>query len=207
MTSLLQTFTQDISERVSKISKTSENNLSTDNDIFKNNYVFIVIIVFIGIFVLFFAFFVTTYIYFKCYRKSSNDRAIRENDRQAQYKSLDFESMVSDATVQQVNLERGRRVSESAYLSPVFVRNESYVEPQCARENETRPAKNEILRMDIFNRHDICLQTTNGESNVTPSPEDQIEHVYIEITEHELEPTNLTTVGNCANKLIDSSND
>lgn len=178
VTSLHPTFTRDISEGVSKVSVTFGNNLNKDNDIFKNNYVFFVIIVLIGIFVLFFAFFVIAYIYLKCFRKLSNSRKVMETDLQAQYKSLDFESMVSDATVHQVNLEqRGRLVSESAYLSPVFVRNESYIEPQCEHENETRRCLT------------VGQQITNKENNITASPDDQIENVYIEITDdEELEP-------------------
>lgn len=103
---------------------------------------------------------------------------MKETDWQAQYKSLDFESMVSDATVHQVNLEqRGRLVSKSAYLSPVFVRNESYIEPQCERENETG------------HYLPVGQQINNKENNVTASPGDQIKSVYIEITDdEELEP-------------------
>lgn len=98
----------------------------------------------------------------KCFRKLSNSRKVKETDWQAQYKFLDFESMVSDATAHQVNLEqRGRLVSESAYLYPVFVRNESYIEPQCERENETG------------HYLPVGQQIANKENNVTASRGDR----------------------------------
>lgn len=108
------------------------------------NSVNIVIIVLIGMFVLCFALFVFTYIYFKCFRKKSNSREIKENVKQARYKSLDFEAIISEQTGHQVIEPRRRFDSDSSYLSPVFVHSSSHVEPLRVIENETRSENNQV---------------------------------------------------------------
>lgn len=175
-----------ISIQTSEISETSSNR---DADIFKNNYVFLVIIILIGVFVLFFSIFVITYIYFKCCRKVTSNSGKNDNEWQANYKSLDFEAMQLEATGHQVNLEqRGRFISDSSYLSPVFVRSESQNETSGVPNNEITCANNEVLPESKLKRQ----ASTNKANEVFLPPGDLTEHVYIEITEddRETETTN-----------------
>lgn len=78
----------------------------------------IVIIIFFGIFVLFFSLFVITYIFLKCFRKTANAIVIQENELQAQYQSLNFEATEPEQRVP--SEQQGRVITDSAYLSPVF---------------------------------------------------------------------------------------
>lgn len=184
-------FASDIPSTISiQTSEVNEVSSNRDADIFKNNYVFLVIIILIGVFVLFFSIFVITYIYFKCCRKVTSNSGKNDNEWQANYKSLDFEAMQLEATGHQVNLEqRGRFISDSSYLSPVFVRSESQNETSGVPNNEIRCANNEVLPESELKRQD----TTNKVSEVFLPPGDLTEHVYIEITEddREMEPTNV----------------
>lgn len=165
----VHTISQDI------INEVSDTSVNKDGGIFNNNYVFLVIIVLIGVFVLFFSVCVITYTYFKCFRKNTNTTEIKDNDLQAHYKSLDFEAMQSGATDQQANIEqRENLISDSSYLTPVFVRNEIQIETRCVRINE-----NEVLPESEFNAHDKA----NKETFATIPSCDLKEHVYIEIVE------------------------
>ena len=94
--------------------------------------------------------------------------------------------MQSGATDHQANIEqRENSISESSYLTPVFVRNESQIETRCVRINE-----NEVLPESEFNAHDKA----NKETFATLPSCDLKEHVYIEIVEDDsdLELANLT---------------
>lgn len=83
------TSVQAISKEMFGINKTSVNR---DGDDIKTDYIFLVIVVLIGIFVLFFSLFVVTYIYFKCFRKYAIDVGIKDNTWQVQYTSLHVEA-------------------------------------------------------------------------------------------------------------------
>lgn len=190
-------FESDIPSTISiQTSEVSEASSNTDADIFKNNYVVLVIIILIGVFVLFFSIFVITYIYFKCCRKVTSNN---DNEWQANYKSLDFEAMQLEATGHQVNLEqRGRFISDSSYLSPVFVRSESQNETNDVPNNEIKCANNEVLPESELKRQ----ATTNKINEVFLPPGDLTEHVYIEITEddREIETTNVADVNDHKNE-------
>lgn len=114
-----------------------------DIEIIRDNLVVRVIISLIGVFVFFFAIFVLTYIYFKCFRKTNTASSrVRENEGQAQYKSLRF-----DAAEPQIPLhpETQERVNtDFTYLTPVFSRNDNQEswgidENERRNENETIP--------------------------------------------------------------------
>lgn len=186
-------FTQDFYKRVSQTRENPSHDLN--ENIYKINSVNIVIIVLIGMFVLCFALFVFTYIYFKCFRKKSNSREIKENELEARYKSLDFEAMISEQTGHQAIEPRRRFVSDSSYLSPVFVHSSSHVEPLRVIENETRNENNQVS--SDFELH---RQALTNEVNLPPG--DLTDHVYIEITDddHILDTTNLTAESGHENK-------
>lgn len=91
----------DFNDDNNKLSDTALTYLPSDIDLSKNNLVVHVLISLIGVFVFFFAIFVFTFIYFKCFRKTTNTSVLRETDWQAQYKSLSF-----DAVEPQIPLNR-----------------------------------------------------------------------------------------------------
>lgn len=180
------------------ISEVSDTSVNTDDGIFNTNYVFLIIIVLIGVFVLFFSVCVITYTYFKCFRRNINTNEIKENELQANYKSLDFEAMQSEATGHQANIEQRRFISDSSYLSPVFVRNESQIETRDVPNNEIRCVNHEIVPEPEFNTQNKANKETIA---ILPSS-DLTEHVYIEITEDvsDLESANLTADDGLENK-------
>lgn len=108
---------------------------------------------------------------------------------QAHYKTLDFEAMLSEQSGHQVIEPRGRFISDSSYLSPVFVRGDSRSEPHGEHEIETSHAINEEPEPEL-----IRQSKTDKINEVTPSPGDMTEHVYIEITEgdHEFRTADVT---------------
>nr|XP_022295619.1 uncharacterized protein LOC111105554 isoform X2 [Crassostrea virginica] len=199
VTSLHQNFTRDSAERVSRERGTSSNDLNEDGDIFKTNSVNLVIIVLIGIFVLCFALFVFTYIYLKCFKKVSNTRGIKEKEFPTHYKSLDFEAMIMEQTEHQDLEPRRRFVSDSTYLSPVFVHNSSPVEPFHGHEHEVSRENNQVS--SEFELHRQAMTNVN-EKNLPPG--DLTEHVYIEITDddHKLDTVN-PTVEDCTENKVD----
>ena len=185
-------FHYSVSDKPSTIStqtiKVGETSVKNDVDVLKNNYIFSVIIVLIGVFVLFFSIFVIAYIY-KCFRKNAIDSGIKNAEVQAHYKSLDFEAVQQEPAGQQINLEqRGRFISDSSYLSPIFVRNESLSE-----QDENRRVDHEVLPESVLNRQG----NLNPETKAIPPQDDFPEHVYIEVTEDdsELKFANLTGNG------------
>ena len=92
-----------------------------------------------------------------------------------------------------MNLEQlGRFISDSSYLSPVFVRSESQNETSGVPNNEITCANNEVLPESKLKRQ----ASTNKGNEVFLPPGDLTEHVYIEITEddRESETTNVADV-------------
>lgn len=133
-------------------------------------------------FVFFFAIFVLTYCYFKCFRITTNASGeVRENKWQAQYKSLSF-----DAEEPQLNPSHPEPQelvdSDFTYLTPVFSRNESR-NSYCLGKND-REHENEILPVSHLQEHRISSQETAGKQNNPILIRDDIQdHVYIEITD------------------------
>lgn len=164
-----------------------DNNKSTDTtvtyitsefNLFENNLVH-VIIGLIGAFVFFFAIFVFTYIYFKCFRKTTNsDGGVKENEWQAQYKSLRFESVEPQIPLHPE--PQGRVNTDCTYLTPVFSHNENQ---ESRRTGETEPFSNTYLQDQR-----VCSQESTSKQDETNITEDDVqEHVYIEITEENTE--------------------
>ena len=137
----------------------------------------------IGVFVVFFSIFVIAYIY-KCFRKNSIDSGIKKAEVQAHYKSIDFKAVQQEPTSQQINLEqRGRFISDSSYLSPIFVRNESLSEQNGFPRNENGRVDHEILPESVLCTH----EKLNTETKAILHQGDFTEHVYIEIIEDDKE--------------------
>lgn len=91
---ILRTIDHDVPPDKNIYSDTTLADVLPDTELFKYNLVVRVIISLIGVFVFFFAIFVLTYIYFKCFRKTSNaSGGVRETEWQAQYKSLSFDAV------------------------------------------------------------------------------------------------------------------
>lgn len=144
-----------------------------------------VIISLIGVFVFFFAIFVVTYIYFKCFRKTTNTSALKETEWQAQYKTLSFDA-VEPQLIPLHPDQQGRVNADFTYLTPVFSGNESR-ESRRTGENELRN-ENEILPETHLQEQNVCNQkSTSSQDEPNSTYDDVQEHVYIEITEENIE--------------------
>lgn len=150
----------------------------TDINLLNNYYLVDVIHVILGliaIFVIFFVIFVMTYVYFKCFRKTTDAGQVKNNDMQAHYKSLSFGT---DAQKSEERPELQEQLNvECTYLTPVI---------RCSYNSDTSlSVKNdEIIQELPLNRQRIGDETTNA-SYLTPvevSP-----NVYIEISQDNIE--------------------
>lgn len=171
----------DFSTGFNKHDVTQMKHLPTETDLFKNGFlvhVVQVIMSFIGAFVIVFTIFVITYIYFKCFRKTSNEDKIKEKNLKAQYKSLrfgpdDHESRIQPEPEEQVS-------TECTYLTPVFRRSDN-CDTNCSDEIveifEETPDR-------LLNGQKNFHKPTN-ESNVLPDAEPT--NVYIEISQDKME--------------------
>lgn len=161
-------MSQVFSTDVHKIHDTALSILPTDNDLLKSN----AFIGFTGVFSISLSLFVLAYISFQCLRKTDLASGSNGNERQAQYKSLRFETVDLGTVVyselqEQINFE-------SSHLSPVSSHIDDRNESQDFSKNETRFENYVNLRSNQE------LARTENESNI--SLVDQTEHVYIEIT-------------------------
>lgn len=157
---------------------TKQTSLPTDINLLNNEYLVHVVHVIIGliaIIVIFFVIFVMTYVYIKCFRKTTDAGQVTNKDLQAHYKSLSFGT---DAQKSEERPELQEQFnSECTYLTPVI---------RCSYNSDTSlSVKNdEIIQELPLNRQIICDETTNA-SYLTPvevSP-----NVYIEITQDSTE--------------------
>lgn len=152
--------------------------LPTDTNLLNNEYLVNVVQVIVGliaIFVIFFVIFVMTYVYFKCFRKTTDAGQVTNKDLQTHYKSLSFSADAQKSGVQpelqeQLNLE-------STYLTPVI---------RCSYNSDTSQSveNDETLQELPLNRHIICNETTNA-SYLTPC--EVSTNVYFEITQGNIE--------------------
>lgn len=133
-----------------------------DNDLIKDNSVVRVIISLIGVFVFFFAIFVLTYIYFKCFRKTTavSGRA-KENEWQAQYKSLNFDELEPQIPLHSETQEMVN--TDFTYLTPVLSLNDNQ-ESRGTGENERRN-ENEILPETHLQEQRVSSQETTSRQN------------------------------------------
>lgn len=72
-----------------ELSDSTDDNVTKNNDLLKNN----VVITLLGVFVCFFSVFVTAYIYLKCFRKRPYESRSKETEWQAMYQSLNREAV------------------------------------------------------------------------------------------------------------------
>lgn len=179
-------FDDKFSQGTNKYSDTTLSLVPPGIDLLKDNSVVRVIISLIGVFVFFFAIFVLTYIYFKCFRKTTNaSGGVRENECQAQYKSLSFGAVESQLIPLNPG-QQGRVNTDFTYLTPVFSGNESR-ESRRTGENELRN-ENEILPETHLQEQRVCNQKSTSRQDEPNSTHDDVqEHVYIEITEEKIE--------------------
>lgn len=95
--------------------------LPTEFDLLKNDFlvhVVQIIVSLIGLFVIVFTIFVITYIYIKCFRKTTNEGEINEHQNGAQYKSLSFSAVEPESQTQPGLQEQDS--TDCTYLTPVF---------------------------------------------------------------------------------------
>lgn len=124
--------------------------LPTDVNLLNNDNLLNVVQVIMGliaIIVIFFVIFVVTYVYFKCFRKTTDAGQVKNKELQAHYKSLSFSTNDQKSPVQpelqeQMNLE-------STYLTPVIA---------CSYYSDTSQSveNDEILHELPLNRQRIC---------------------------------------------------
>lgn len=172
------TFSNSASADKKNISSTTLTNLPP-NIYFLDNVFVVIIISLVGVFVLFFAMFVLSYIY-KCFRKTTYAGGRKENEWQAHYKSLNSNAVEAEGTV---HIEpQGLDNIDCTYLTPVFI---------CHNSSETRrlgenkePENNEILQDTKPHGHRI-LEETQKQEKTNATQKNVQEHVYIEITEEE----------------------
>lgn len=159
-----------------------------DIELIKDKSTVRVIISLIGVFVFFFAIFVLTYIYFKCFRKTTTDSSReRENEGQAQYKSLNFDAMEPQIPLHPETQEIVN--TDITYLTPVFSRNDNQ-ESWGTEENEIRNENETIPETHIQEHRVSSDETISGQNEPNIATSDFQEHVYIEITEEKTESSN-----------------
>lgn len=146
--------------------------LPTEFDLFKNDFLVLVVQIimsFLGVFVIVFTVFVITYIYIKCFRKTTNEGEIKKPQKEAQYKSLSFSRVEPESQTQQG--PQKQESTDCTYLTPVF-------RDRANNDNYHSDENLEIVQETSFkgqqNRH------PENESNSTPDAGST--NVYIEIT-------------------------
>lgn len=106
---------------------------------------------------------------------------MKDNEWQAQYKSLSFDAGDPEITVYP---EPQRRVNtDFTYLTPVFSSN---IEPQGSEENKRRQ-ENEVILQETS----LHINSNEPSGRQNESKENVQEHVYIEITEENMDKPNL----------------
>lgn len=135
-----------------------------------------VILSLIGVFVIVFTIFVITYIYFKCFRKTTNDGEMKEKHLKAQYNSLRFDADDTESRIQPEQEEQ-----EGTYLTPVYRRSDNS-DTSCSDEIV------EIFKETPLNRQKNRYKPTNN-SNINLDAEQT--NVYIEILQDNVEILNL----------------
>lgn len=143
----------------------------TETDLFKNDFVvriFQIIVSFIGVFVIFFSLFVISYIYMKCFRKTTNEVEINER-KEAQYTALSVSAVEPENETQQAY--RQQENTNCTYLTAVF-KDRAHNETCHSGENVR------IFQETSFKRQQN-RQKPADESNFTPDAGST--NVYIEI--------------------------
>ena len=112
---------------------------------------------------------------------------------QARYKSLNFEITEHEPTLHSVSLDQQGQMQvdsecispDSSYLSPVFILDKNHTETLAARENQTDHRNDMTIRESVSNwNSSVYPQSDDTEQELSSTPADQTEHVYIEIVEY-----------------------
>lgn len=157
---------------------------TTEIGLFKNDFLVHavqVILSLIGVFVIVFTIFVITYIYFKCFRKTTNDGEMKEKHLhvKAQYNSLSFDANDTESRIQPEQVEQVS--TDCTYLTPVYRRS----------DNNDTSSSDEIV--EIFKETPLRRQKNrhkpSDESNFTLDAEPT--NVYIEILQDNVEILNI----------------
>lgn len=155
---------------------------ATEINLFKNDFLVHavqVILSLIGVFVIVFTIFVITYIYFKCFRKTTNDGEMKEKHLKGQYNSLSFEANDTQSRIQPEQVEQVS--TDCTYLTPVYRRSDDNV----------TSSSDEIV--EIFKETPLIRQKNphkpTDESTFTLDAEPT--NVYIEILQDNVEILNL----------------
>uniref|UniRef100_A0A8W8JBY4 Uncharacterized protein n=1 Tax=Magallana gigas TaxID=29159 RepID=A0A8W8JBY4_MAGGI len=171
-----KTIDYDLSRGTNKYSDTTSSFVPPGIGLLTDNLVVRIIISLIGVFVFCFAIFVFTYMYFKCFRKTTNaSGGVRENESQSQYKSLRFDA-VEPQLIPLHPEQQGRMNADFTYLTPVFSGNESR-ESHRTVENEIRN-ENEILPKINLQEQRVCNQESTSRQDESNSTHDDVhEHI------------------------------
>lgn len=138
-----------------------------------------------GVFILIFSVFVFAYIYFKCFKKNSNFYKMKEKELQGQYESsLRFD--VVDPQMATFHEPQGQDNGDSVYISPVFSRSER-LEIYGTEGNNTEPENDAISREIMVGRQRLSHDPSLIEAVLNRSQSDEMNHVYIEITDGRME--------------------
>lgn len=151
--------------------------LSTEIDLFKNDFfvqVVQIIVSLIGVFVIVFTMFVITYIYIKCFRKTTREGEISENQNEAEYKTLSFSAVEPESQTQP--RPQGQSGTDCTYLTPVF-------RDMISCDNCHSDEKIEIVQETSFKRQQNRHKSVN-ESKSTSDADSA--NVYIEIIQENI---------------------
>lgn len=150
-------------------------NLPTNIDLFRNDFLVYLVTGLVCVFVLFFSIFVVTYVYFKCFQTKTHQCQTEKNDLQAQYKSLSFSADQNESLAQPGPMEQ--MSTSCTYLTPMFRRSDD--------GSTNHSIENEETFQEIpSNRQQICNEATTA---LYMTPENVSTHVYIEITQDNIE--------------------
>lgn len=147
--------------------------IPTEIDLFKNDFlvrIFQIIVSFIGLFVIVFTIFVITYIYMKCFRKTTNEVEINVM-KEAQYQALSLSAVEPESETQ--SGPRQQESADCAYLTPVF--RDKVNSDSCHSDENVG-----IFQETSFKRQQKRHKPAN-ESHL--SPDAGSTNVYIEIIE------------------------
>lgn len=174
---------EDSSVYLQKISDSTLKNISSSNDLHKND----VFVGLFGVFVLFFIVFVVANIYRKFFRQKLVTRQFKESECHAQYKSLNIDETSTASPAAQVQLN-----ADSSYLFPVFSRNENDNTGDL-QGHDIRFGLNVVSEELALGRQRFIHDASYAENELNVSLAGQADHVYIEIAENSEENLNPTT--------------
>lgn len=157
-------------------------NISSSNDLLKND----VFVGLFGVFVLFFVFFVVANIYRKFIRQKLVTSQFKESECHAQYKSLNIDETSTASPAAQVQLN-----ADSSYLFPVFSRNENDNTGDL-QGHDIRFGLNVVSEELALGRQRFIHDASYAENELNVSLAGQADHVYIEIAENSEENLNPT---------------